>query len=210
MRVDEEHTHPINSNVEQTLFEKIKQIIQSEKIDIIVFEDYDKGCITEQLIVDVVAFSNEKSIPIVVDPKKRNFLTYKNVSLFKPNLKELKEGLKLDFDAYNHKALIEAAKLLKDKLQAKSIMITLSEQGVLIMDNAHTEIIPAHIRNIADVSGAGDTVISVCALAIAAGLSIKNAAALANLAGGLVCEKVGVVPIEKTELLNEAEKLGQD
>ncbi len=210
MRVDEEHTHPINSSIEAKLFEKIKEIASSENIDIIVFEDYDKGCISTQLIADVVAFSNEVAIPVVVDPKKRNFLSYKNVTLFKPNLKELKEGLKLEFDAYDHQALIAASKQLKDLLKANAIMITLSEQGVLIMDDVSTKIIPAHIRNIADVSGAGDTVISVTALALAAGLSIQKAAALANLAGGLVCEKVGVVPIEKAELLNEAEKLEKD
>lgn len=84
------------------------------------------------------------------------------------------------------------------------VMITLSEQGILMLNNNEAVISPAHIRSISDVSGAGDTVISVAALGLAAGMSPKEFAELANLAGGLVCEKVGVVPIDKNELLNEA------
>ncbi len=156
------------------------------------------------LIQSVVSKAEEKSIPVVVDPKKRNFLSYKGVDLFKPNLKELKEGLKLDFDAYQTDELIAAALKLKSIIHAKSIMITLSELGVLICDESGNKIIPAHVRNISDVSGAGDTVISVAALALSSNVTLNTAAELANLAGGLVCEKVGVVPIDKTELLNEA------
>ncbi len=203
-RVDEELDTNIDSSTTQELLERIINEIDSKKIDVIIFEDYDKGVISEGLIQSVVSKAKEKSIPVVVDPKKRNFLSYKGVDLFKPNLKELKEGLKLDFDAHQTDELIAAALKLKSIIQVKSIMITLSELGVLICDENGNKIIPAHVRNISDVSGAGDTVISVAALALSSNSTLNTAAELANLAGGLVCEKVGVVPIDKTELLNEA------
>ncbi len=203
-RVDEELDTNINQKLTEALLNNIISVINSKKIDVIIFEDYDKGVISESLIESVVSKANEKSIPVVVDPKKRNFLSYKGVDLFKPNLKELKEGLKLDFDANQTDELLSAALKLKSIIQAKSIMITLSELGVLICDENGNKIIPAHVRNISDVSGAGDTVISVAALALSSNVTLNTAAELANLAGGLVCEKVGVVPIDKTELLNEA------
>ncbi len=203
-RVDEELDSNIDPSTTQELLGRIINEIDSKKIDVIIFEDYDKGVISEGLIQSVVSKAKEKSIPVVVDPKKRNFLSYKGVDLFKPNLKELKEGLKLDFDVHQSDELIAAALKLKSIIQVKSIMITLSELGVLICDENGNKIIPAHVRNISDVSGAGDTVISVAALALSSNVTLNTAAELANLAGGLVCEKVGVVPIDKTELLNEA------
>lgn len=203
-RVDEELDTNIDDITSEKLFKKINKVISSKKIDVIIFEDYDKGVITEGLIQSVISKAKDLSIPVVVDPKKRNFLLYLGVDLFKPNLKELKEGLKLEFDASNSEDLINAALKLRSLIKAKSIMITLSEQGVLICDDNGNKIIPAHVRNISDVSGAGDTVISVAALALSSKVSLNFAAELANLAGGLVCEKVGVVPIDKTELLNEA------
>jgi D-glycero-beta-D-manno-heptose-7-phosphate kinase len=203
-RVDDEDDRLVTEQLTDLLIQKIKDIINSKEISIIIFEDYDKGVITQKLIEEIITTSNMKNIPVVVDPKKRNFLSYKNVQLFKPNIKELKEGLKIDFDHYNHQQLIDAAKSLKAKLNADMVMITLSEQGILMLNNDEAKVCAAHIRSISDVAGAGDTVISVAALGLAAGLSPMQFTELANLAGGLVCEKVGVVPIDKNELLNEA------
>ena len=203
-RVDEEIDSSIDTTTTEKLLEKINKVVSNKNIDVIIFEDYDKGVITENLINSIVSKAKSLKIPVVVDPKKRNFLAYHSVDLFKPNLKELKEGLKLEFDAQNTEELINAAIKLKSTIHAKAIMITLSELGVLICDDSGNKIIPAHVRNISDVSGAGDTVISVAALALSSSLSLNKAAELANLAGGLVCEKVGVVPIDKIELLNEA------
>jgi bifunctional ADP-heptose synthase (sugar kinase/adenylyltransferase) len=139
-----------------------------------------------------------------VDPKKRNFLSYKGVTLFKPNLKELREGLKIDVEAANQSSVESAVEQLKAKLMAAGVMLTLSEYGVYI-DFQHEKIkLPAHAREIADVSGAGDTVVSIAALAVALNLSPKQIAFLSNLGGGLVCQHVGVVPIDKEELLKEA------
>ncbi len=203
-RIDDEDDSPINDRISSELKERILSLITSMNISVIIFEDYDKGVIKQDLIESIVSIANEKKIPVVVDPKKRNFLAYKNVQLFKPNVKELKEGLKVEFDHYNHSSLIDAANKLKSTLNADMVMITLSEQGILLLNNEQAKISPAHIRSISDVSGAGDTVISVAALGLAAGMTPVEFSELANLAGGLVCEKVGVVPIDKNELLNEA------
>ncbi len=203
-RIDDEDDSLLSPALNEELIQKIIEILHQEKISVIIFEDYDKGVIQQTLIDATVKEAQQLKIPVVVDPKKRNFLNYKNVQLFKPNIKELKEGLKIDFDHYHHPSLINAAQKLKENLQADMVMITLSEQGILMLDDQEALINPAHIRSISDVSGAGDTVISVAALGLAAGMSPKEFSELANLAGGLVCEKVGVVPIDKNELLNEA------
>lgn len=207
LRVDEEIESCVNTDETETLSEKIKILVTSKKVDVIIFEDYDKGCITPQLIKNIVAFAKQKSVPVVVDPKKKNFMAYNGVTLFKPNLKELKEGLAVDFDPDNRKELEKVAADFIKKQNIKSVLITLSEKGLYIHSASTKVIIPAHVRNISDVSGAGDTVISLAALCLALNLSPVITATLANLAGGLVCEKVGVVPIDKKQLLDEAIRL---
>ena len=202
LRVDSETDKAIKTSETNNLLQKIKALIP--KADVIIFEDYDKGVITPELIKSVVALANENGIPTVVDPKKRNFLAYEGVSLFKPNLKELKEGLKIEFDKAEQSDVIAASKLLQEKMGVKANLITLSEFGVFVSDGTLTNFIPAHIRNIADVSGAGDTVVSVAALAMALKLPLKQVAELSNLAGGIVCESVGVVPIDKVILRRES------
>lgn len=129
---------------------------------------------------------------------------YKNVTLFKPNLKELREGLKTEVMPSNQKQVEQAAATLKEKLHAQGVMVTLSEHGIYIDFENQKIKLPAHPREIADVSGAGDTVVGVAALCTALKLNPKMIAALSNLAGGLVCQHVGVVPIDKNELMNEA------
>ncbi len=152
--------------------------------------------------------ANEKNIIVTVDPKKDNFFSYENVTLFKPNLKELKEGLNLDFDLNEGKDGFEnAIAELESKMNNKISFVTLSEHGVFIKSDIEKSYIPAHIRNIADVSGAGDTVISVATLCLAVGLDPREGAEIANLAGGLVCEVSGVVPIDKNQLMDEVLKL---
>jgi rfaE bifunctional protein kinase chain/domain len=207
LRIDEELENDISTNETTTLLSKIKSIISSKKIDVIIFEDYDKGNITAQLIKEVVSLSKQKNIPTVVDPKKKNFMNYSGVTLFKPNLKELKEGLKQDLDANNLKALNSQVSTFLKKQHIEIGLITLSEKGVFIQAKSENKLIAAHQRDITDVSGAGDTVVSVAALCLAINLSIEKIAALSNLAGGLVCEKVGVVPIDKKQLQIEAQKI---
>lgn len=204
LRIDEEVETPINNKEADTLTFVIKRIINQKKIDVIIFEDYDKGCLSPLLIKTIVSFAKQKNIPTVVDPKKKNFMAYTGVSLFKPNLKELKEGIKLDFNHNNSKELGKVVAGFIKKQNIDSALITLSEKGIYIHNNKSKALIPAHIRNISDVSGAGDTVVSIAAMCLALKLSPVLTATLANLAGGLVCEKIGVVPIDKKQLLDEA------
>lgn len=207
LRIDAEHTHLISSEMSEKLLERIKKI--AEKVQVIIFEDYDKGVLSEWLIAEVIDFAGKKGIPTVVDPKKRNFLFYKNASLFKPNLKELKEGLNVEIDETNliaslHRAVYE---VLQKRMPCERVMVTLSEKGIYITDFAQEYHVVAHKREIADVSGAGDTVVSIAAIALAAGLSLQEIAQVANLGGGIVCEHLGVVPIDKKRLEEELQKI---
>ena len=202
LRIDSEINTPINTEEEDALIDLVSQKIA--EADVVVFEDYDKGVITPRVIQQVILLANEKGIPTVVDPKKNNFNHYFGATLFKPNLKELKEGLKLEFDATNLNELQNAVAELKNRLSIKNALITLSERGVYVDCEKEKHLLPAHIRSISDVSGAGDTVISIAALGMALNIPPKLVAALSNLGGGLVCEFIGVVPINKTSLYQEA------
>ena len=204
LRVDEEHTEKLPDPT--PFIQSILKIIDQNSIDVIIFQDYNKGVITPELIHAVVEKARQKSIPTVVDPKKENFLDYLHVTLFKPNLKEIKEGLNMDFDADDPQSLKSHVDLLRTKLQAEMILLTLSERGVYIQQEKREKHLPVFERDIVDVSGAGDTVVSVAALALAAGCKPESIALFANLAGGLVCEQVGVVPIDKSVLVQEAQK----
>jgi rfaE bifunctional protein kinase chain/domain len=204
LRVDEEKDEDISLPDRKRLINRISSILQKNKIDVIIIEDYDKGVISKSLIEQVVKIARQHKVPIAVDPKKRNFNHYKNINLFKPNLKELRDGMKLDLEKANLNEIREAVKKLRKDHNLDTVLLTLSERGILLMDGKHETIIPAHIRNIADVSGAGDTVISIAALCLALKCNPVTGATLANLAGGLVCEKVGVVPVEKDLLYREA------
>ncbi|MDR2907546.1 MAG: PfkB family carbohydrate kinase [Bacteroidales bacterium] len=203
LRVDEEHKHELSAVEEQKLLGIITTTLQTQVVDAIIFQDYDKGVITKTLIKQVVKLANEKGIPTCVDPKKQHFMDYHDVTLIKPNLKELYEGLNLTFNTKNLDSIEKAMVLLQKTLAAKIVFTTLSELGVAIYDTPHFFHHPAHIRQIADVSGAGDTVISVASLCLALGLNTQAIARISNLAGGLVCESVGVVPVDKSRLLDE-------
>jgi len=203
LRVDEEESHPLEVTLEKKLQQHIEELLHTYKIDAIVFEDYDKGVLTPSTIKHTVALAQDKGIPTLVDPKKRNFLDYQGVTFFKPNLKEFKEGLKIDVSSKDKEGLLKAAKAFLQEQQMTNFMVTMAEKGVMIVNEQTHHFISAEIRNIADVSGAGDTVISVSALCLASGLKEKMVAGIANMAGGLVCEHPGVVPIDKQELLDE-------
>lgn len=205
LRVDEETTDYLTPEAEKNFITKIKSLVDSQKIDVIILEDYNKGVLTEKVINETIALAKSKNIPVTVDPKKSNFFQYKGATLFKPNLKEFVEGTKIDWSVFNIEILKQQALKFKQELNIEKLLITLSEKGALICGEREIHV-PAEIRNIADVSGAGDTVIAVASLALAAGLSDEEIVRISNLAGGLVCEKVGVVPIDKALLLSEALK----
>jgi len=200
LRIDEEQTNAITQEKE------FLDLVYSNlaEVGVIILQDYNKGVLTPFVIESIIQKANEINIPTIVDPKTKNFLAYKNCAIFKPNLKEIKMGCNVRFDESNISEINSATKDLLQMIKAKGILLTLSEKGVCMQtaDNLiHTK---AEKRNIIDVSGAGDTVISTASLCLAANLDFVSLSQFANLAGGLVCEKVGVVPIEKTELLKNA------
>lgn len=205
-RVDEESTDFIDSNLEQIIFSAIQRTIESKKINVIIFVDYDKGMITPTLFEKVHTLAKEKGISIAVDPKKRNFSLYHHVDLFKPNFKEFIEGTGEPVRKGDLVHLKKVADEFKKAKAFKLIFITLSELGVFISNGVSQTYYPAEIRYIADVSGAGDTVLAVASLCLATETAPHMMALLSNMAGGLVCEQVGVVPINRSRFVREMEK----
>ncbi|MDG1659157.1 MAG: PfkB family carbohydrate kinase, partial [Crocinitomicaceae bacterium] len=206
LRIDEEEEAVISADLEHQLISHVSELI-ANGVDAVILEDYNKGLLSPRVISEVIALANAAGIPVTVDPKKDNFFAYKNVTLFKPNLKELKEGLGVEFDIKEGKSGFESAVVqLESKLNNSITLVTLSEHGVFVKKQEKKDYIPAHIRRISDVSGAGDTVIAVATLCLVAELNPSQVADISNLAGGIVCEVSGVVPIDrdqlKTEILN--------
>ncbi len=207
LRIDSEDQHDLQPNEEALLKANIS-VLLAEGIDGVLLEDYNKGVLTSNLIQWIITEANSRNIPIAVDPKKKNFFAYVGCTLFKPNLKELKEGLHIDFNfQQNPVALHTAIEQLQHQISSRYTLVTLSEHGVQLFDGQKHQHHPAHRRNIADVSGAGDTVIATTTLCLICGASPEQMAALANLAGGLVCEHPGVVSIDKEKFLQEALQL---
>lgn len=204
LRIDEESTKDIDTTLEDLVYDVVKGLIAG--MDVLIFQDYNKGLLTPRLIKLVSQLCIEHNVPIVVDPKFNNFYEYQGATLFKPNKKELLQAENIG-ESLVLSELIATAKEVRKKLNAAKLMTTLSEDGVLILnDNGYIHL-PAHPRKIVDVSGAGDSVLSVAALCVACGVSDELTAALSNLAGGIVCEQVGVVPIDRDTLFSEAMEL---
>lgn len=207
LRVDDEKVAESSQEIQEKFLLKIRRILESRNVDVIIFEDYDKGVINPWLIEEVVKLAHDRGIIVAADPKKKNFMHYKNVDLFKPNLKETQEGLKIRINVQNnYSEAIEATKRLREELNVKKVIITLSEHGLVFSGENHgSGWCASLIRSTAvDVSGAGDTVIAIAALLEAQKINLGDAAILANLAGGLVCEHVGVVPVNYLHFKNEA------
>jgi D-glycero-beta-D-manno-heptose-7-phosphate kinase len=202
LRIDEEDTHPITCETE--FLNLIQELIAD--VDVVILQDYNKGVLTAKVITKVIEIANTKNIPTIVDPKKQNFLAYKNCTIFKPNLAEIKAGMNIDFNPDITQEIEKAAADLRELLNAKGVLLTLSGRGICINTKENFTHTPAFKRNIIDVSGAGDTVIAVAALCLASNMNLNDLSVLSSLAGGLVCEEVGVVPIQKEELLIEAKK----
>jgi len=201
LRIDSEVTKQLSDSDSDNLVKKVFELLKDA--DVLVFEDYDKGVLSENNIQQIISKATELNVPVAVDPKKKNFLFYKGATLFKPNLKELREGFNHHIDIDDKISFETIIKKLMHEMSLKNLFVTMSEHGVMITDGNRFEYVPAHLRKIADVSGAGDTVISVAALCLALKLPNKIIAEISNLAGGLVCEEVGVVPIDKKILQQE-------
>ena len=207
MRLDSEVTADLGKKDENALLQQVHSFIQKHDPDVMIFEDYNKGILTEKVIHEVITICSEAGVITVVDPKRKNFFTYQHADIFKPNLTEVRQGLNLLFEELNDSLLRRIHLELKNILEHKISFITLSDKGVFYQQDGRASIIPSHLRNIADVSGAGDTVVAVAALVYVVTKDVHLMAEVANIAGGLVCEEVGTVAIDKGKLQNECELL---
>ena len=205
LRIDSEDTHDLTSDEQQLLLGQIRQILDTQEVHAILFQDYNKGVLSYPVISAILLEAIKRDIPTAVDPKDKNFWAYKHVTLFKPNLKEIRQQLPgpiLPSEA----SLRQTARAIFQKLENQITLITLSDKGLYINNQQQDLLVDTLPRQIADVCGAGDTVISVATLAMAAGADIATIATLSNMAGGQVCEKVGVVPVNREQLHQECLK----
>ena len=207
MRLDSENTHDLSPGDEDRLIQTFQSYLNTEKPSAVIFEDYNKGILTPKVIRECLSICKKNKVLTAVDPKKKNFFTYKEVNIFKPNLKEVREGLNIPVEHINTESLEDVHHQLQAKLHHEISFITLSEKGVFFQDSKEGKIIPSHFRNITDVSGAGDTVIAVASLIYACTSNVSLMAAIANIAGGLVCEEVGTAAVDKHRLLKECKLL---
>jgi rfaE bifunctional protein kinase chain/domain len=207
LRFDAEITDDLNKEDESALLKQVANFIEHEDPNIIIFEDYNKGVLTEKVIADTIALCRASGVIAAVDPKRKNFFSYKNVDIFKPNMKEVQEGLNNLFETNDLNTLRNIHEQLQRQLQHKVSLITLSEKGIFYQQLENAAIIPSHLRNVSDVSGAGDTVIAVAAMVFAATKNAHLMAEVANIAGGLVCEEVGTAAVDREKLLRECELL---
>ena len=203
LRVDEEDTFSISN--ESDFIQHTKHLMKD--VQIVIFQDYNKGVLSKNIISELISSAKKLNIPVLVDPKKDNYWEYKGVDLFKPNSKELTESNSSDNDSLSLDSLAHIVSYQRKQLDAKAFLLTLSEKGVYIKTENESTHYPAFKRNIVDVSGAGDAVIATAALALAKNINFNAIAQLANLAGGLSCESVGVNPLDKDMLLKEASRL---
>lgn len=198
VRIDKESKSNISIEIQKKLYQFISGVIK--EIDGIILQDYNKGVLTSWLIKNIISLARKNKKLITVDPKFSNFFSYKNVTVFKPNRKEAEDVLGMKIKNSNDVSI--AGKKLIEKLKADYVLLTLGEEGIAVFNNKTERRMPTKARKVADVSGAGDTVISTLTMAMAAGADIYEASYLANYAGGLVCEEVGIVPIEINNLFD--------
>ena len=207
LRLDSEVTADISPEDEASVLKNFISFVKRYQPAVVIFEDYNKGVLTKSLIEAIIHVCKTHGIATTVDPKRKNFFSYEGVDIFKPNLKEVREGLNLLTEELSEEVLRNIHEQLHEKLHHRISLITLSEKGIYLQKGNFTRMIPTHIRNVADVSGAGDTVIAVASLVFASAKDITLAGEIANIAGGLVCEEVGTVAINREKLQKECELL---
>jgi rfaE bifunctional protein kinase chain/domain len=203
VRIDKESKEPLSDDIERKLSIYLTGLINS--LDGIILQDYNKGVLTKSFIQKTVSLANQLGLTITVDPKFDNFFEYRNVTVFKPNKKETESilGMKMESD----EDVSFAGNELLNRLNAKYVLLTLSEEGIAVFAKDKPEKrMPTKARKVADVSGAGDTVISTLTMALAAGADIYEASTLANYGAGIVCGEVGIVPIEIEKLFDSVVK----
>ncbi|MBV6652517.1 MAG: hypothetical protein KI786_02100 [Mameliella sp.] len=209
LRVDAEDTHQLSEDEQSDLLQVVIDLLEQKEIHAILFQDYNKGVLSYPVIRAVILEAIKRDIPTAVDPKFDNFWSYKHVTLFKPNLKEIREQVPFDIQP-TLEDLDKAANHLRNKLGNPYSLVTLSERGIYLNNKGEGQTMPTHPRSITDVCGAGDTVFAVAGLGLSLGLPLDEIARLANLAGGQVCERVGVVPVNRDQLEAEYKQLLQE
>jgi len=197
VRVDREHRQDLSPALAARVMARLKKLIPG--VDAVLIEDYNKGLITESVLRATLELCRKHKKIVTVDPKFNHFLDFKGVTLFKPNVLETERALGIKIAGPQD--MLQAGKMLIEKLGAKAVLITAGERGMyLITSGSKTEHIPTMAKEVYDVSGAGDTVIAVLTLGLAAGASFLEAAVLANHAAGVEVSKFGVAAVSVKEL----------
>ncbi len=196
LRIDEEDSKDITEIEEKSFADMISNSLQKNNITGIVLQDYNKGIFTPSLISTIISLSEEHQIPFFVDPKHKNFWLYKGATLFKPNLSEIKKAT----NYYDLNSLDEMLLASTQKLKCKILMCTLAEKGIAYVEKEKVELTPTQKIDVIDVSGAGDTSLSIMVLGYLLGYDTKSISILANLCGKIVCMKSGVSTMTIEEL----------
>lgn len=206
LRVDSEIKDDINASSRKKIISFFRKNIRS--FAAVILQDYNKGVLTPKMIKEIIAIAKKNNKPVYVDPKFHNFFEYRDVTVFKPNRKETADILAMKIDG--EESVKEAGRILIDKLNCEFLVLTRGEKGMMLFDKEKNKTvilnIPTRARKVADVSGAGDTVISTIAVMLAGGANITEAVMLANQAAGIVCEEVGIIPIYKQALIDSYKK----
>ncbi|MBL0942389.1 MAG: D-glycero-beta-D-manno-heptose-7-phosphate kinase, partial [Alphaproteobacteria bacterium] len=199
LRVDREVSFPLTPSSVKILLAAIED--QLVHYDVVVLSDYNKGLFAqgvERAILDIILKHHK---PVLIDPKGTDFSRYKGATILTPNHKEL--ALAMGMPTGSNAEVVEAAKVLIEQYAIQAVLVTRGAQGMTLVDNRGTiEHIAAEVREVFDVSGAGDTVMAIFAAAYASGASFKHAAQLANIAAGLVVGKVGTATLRLEEIIS--------
>lgn len=200
IRFDSESRVGIGYHQHSNIMNMLHDLILKSKIDAIVLEDYNKGVLTRTLISDIIAIANRNNVLTFVDPKQKNIKNYKHCTVFKPNKKELLDM----YPEYDESKFLDICDLAIDEMKCEYMVVTLSEDGILLVDkNLNKKYLTTKAKNIADVTGAGDSIIATLAVAYVSGATIEQACIIANHAAGIVCSKVGTVAVDMYELKND-------
>lgn len=198
VRVDREQRREIGEQVRQGLLDLVEENIGN--IDALILQDYNKGVVTKELIAHMVQLARRHDVPVYVDPKFNNFFEYTGVTVFKPNRKEAEDALQQKLKSPEERQ--EGVRELLRRLACEYVILTLGSEGMMLAHRDEDPVrVPTKAIQVADVSGAGDTVIATLATACAAGATMQEAVVIANHAAGIVCEQVGTVPVQHTQLL---------
>lgn len=187
--------------VSETIWSKMTAILDdiAPTLSALIIEDYNKGLLPSPFIAEILKIARNHGLMVLVDPKFDNFFAYEGVTVFKPNLREASEAMAMRVS--NSEEIEAAVRALRERMASDNVMVTLGAQGVALVDSDGTfSTLPAFVRVVNDPAGAGDTVISVMAAAMAAGGTALEAMGIANYGGGLICEKVGIQPVTPDEL----------